>query len=168
MSFFKNLFSKSKEKKINPKLDTEYLKKNYKNLIEYWGGVIERKVKLEDGSTFSDNTIYNTKYLKYEKRYIELAMISAAKSTKSKVLYNATRTTYMFLANFNEKVEDKLKDNVQDITDIIEEMGDNPDPVELANRIASTKDAEQGTKVSEALIKTQAAYVDKFDQLTKK
>ena len=67
MGFFKNLF-KSKEKKH--KEDLDYLSKNYNTLIDYWGGIIARDIKLEDGSTFSDGTFYNTKYLKYRKRSI--------------------------------------------------------------------------------------------------
>ena len=165
MNFFKNLF-KSKETKQKENVD--YLVKNFNTLIDYWSGVIERTQKLEDGSTFNDNTVYNTKYLKYKKIYLEQACIYSARTTKSKVIYNATRTCFMWFANFNDKVEDKISNTTQDILNIVAETGDG-DMQKLIDKIANVPHDEKKSKeIFNAIQKTQLAYLKKFDELTAK
>jgi hypothetical protein len=165
MSFFKNLF-KSKETKHKENVD--YLLKNYNALIDYWSGVIEGTQKLEDGSTFNDNTVYNTKHLKYKKSYLEQACIYSAKTSKSKIIYNATRTCYMWFANFNDKVEDKISNTTQDILNIVAETGDG-DMQKLIDKIADVPHDEKKSKeIFNAIQKTQLAYLKKFDELTAK
>lgn len=111
MSFFKNLFPKSKEKKHKENLD--YLSKNYHKLIDYWGGTIAGDIKLEDGSTFSDGTFYNTKYLKYRKDHLEQASIYNAKTTKDKKVYKTSKPTLYLL----QKHDELFGINPQDIAD---------------------------------------------------
>ena len=165
MSFFKNLF-KSKETKHKENVD--YLVKNFTSLIDYWSGVIEGTQKLEDGSTFNDNTVYSTKHLKYKKNYLEQACIYNAKSTKDKTIYNASRTCYMWFANFNDKVEDKISNTTQDILNIVAETGDG-DIQKVIDKIADVPhDEEKSKKIFDAIQKTQLAYLEKFDRLTKK
>ena len=79
----KPLYLKTKKYKSN-KSDSQFIKENFDDLIHYWAGVFEGTIKLEDGSKFNDNTIYNPKYLKYSKKYLEIASISAAKNAKIK------------------------------------------------------------------------------------
>ena len=165
MGFFKNLFSKSKEKKN--KEDLDYLSKNYNTLIDYWGGIIARDIKLEDGSTFSDGTFYNTKYLKYRKDLLEKASIYSAKTTKDKKLYHACRTCYMWFANFDDKIKDKVSNSTQDILDIVTTTDTN-DIQSIIDKITKLpKDEKESGKLFKAMQETQLAYLKKFDNLTR-
>jgi len=166
MSFFKNLFSKSKEKKH--KEDLDYLSKNYHKLIDYWGGIIARDIKLEDGSTFSDGTFYNTKYLKYRKDHLEQASIYNAKTTKDKKVYDACRTCYMWFANFDDKIKDKVSNSTQDILDIVTKTDAN-DTQSIIDKIAKLpQDEKKSKELFKTMQKTQLAYLKKFDELTSK
>ena len=166
MGFFKNLFSKSKEKKN--KEDLDYLSKNYNTLIDYWGGIIARDIKLEDGSTFSDGTFYNTKYLKYRKDLLEKASIYSAKTTKDKKLYHACRTCYMWFANFNDKIKDKVSNDTDEILDIVNTT-DPSDTQSLIDKIAKLpQDEKKSKELFKTMQKTQLAYLKKFDELTSK
>ena len=166
MSFFKNLFSKSKEKKH--KEDLDYLSKNYHKLIDYWGGIIARDIKLEDGSKFSDGTFYNTKYLKYRKDLLEKASIYSAKTTKDKKVYQACRTCYMWFANFNDKIKDKVSNDADEILDIVNTT-DPSDTQSLIDKIAKLpQDEKKSKELFKTMQKTQLAYLKKFDELTSK
>jgi hypothetical protein len=166
MGFFKNLFSKSKEKKN--KEDLDYLSKNYNTLIDYWGGIIARDIKLEDGSTFSDGTFYNTKYLKYRKDLLEKASIYSAKTTKDKKLYHACRTCYMWFANFDDKIKDKVSNDTDEILDIVNTT-DPSDTQSLIDKIAKLpQDEKKSKELFKTMQKTQLAYLKKFDELTSK
>ena len=164
MSFFKKLFKNKK----NPKKDSEYIKKNFTTLIDYWSGIIDKSIALEDGSKFSDSTLYNVKYLKYPKRHLEIACITAGKGAKTKKIFQAVRTCYMFFGNFSDDVKDKIKNSTQDIMDLVEKHGDK-DPVALANEIAKLpNDEKKSNEIFNAIQKTQLFYIKKFDELTKK
>ena len=166
MGFFKNLFPKSKEKKN--KEDLDYLSKNYNTLIDYWGGIIARDIKLEDGSTFSDGTFYNTKYLKYRKDLLEKASIYNAKTTKDKKVYYACRTCYIWFANFNDKIKDKVSNDTDEILDIVNTT-DPSDTQSLIDKIAKLpQDEKKSKELFKAMQKTQLAYLKKFDELTSK
>ena len=166
MSFFKNLFPKSKEKKN--KEDLDYLSKNYNTLIDYWGGIIARDIKLEDGSTFSDGTFYNTKYLKYRKDLLEKASIYNAKTTKDKKVYYACRTCYIWFANFNDKIKDKVSNDTDEILDIVNTT-DPSDTQSLIDKIAKLpQDEKKSKELFKTMQKTQLAYLKKFDELTSK
>ena len=166
MNFFKNLFPKSKEKKH--KEDLDYLSKNYNTLIDYWGGIIAGDIKLEDGSTFSDGTFYNTKYLKYRKDLLEKASIYNAKTTKDKKVYYACRTCYIWFANFNDKIKDKVSNDTDEILDIVNTT-DPSDTQSLIDKIAKLPQDEKKSKEQfKAMQKTQLAYLKKFDELTSK
>jgi len=165
MSFFKDLF-KSKETKHKENVD--YLSKNYHKLIDYWGGIIARDIKLEDGSTFSDGTFYNTKYLKYRKDHLEQASIYSARTTKSKIIYNATRTCYMWFANFDDKIKDKVSNDADEINNIIGTT-DPSDTQSLIDKIAKLpQDEKKSKELFKTMQKTQLAYLKKFDELTSK
>jgi len=166
MSFFKNLFSKSTEQKH--KEDLEYLSKNYNTLIDYWGGIIARDIKLEDGSIFSDGTFYNTKYLKYKKDLLQKASIYNAKTTKDKKVYYACRTCYMWFANFDDKIKNKITNSSQDILDIVAETDVN-DTQAIIDKIAKLPiDETKSNEVFKAMQKAHLAYVEELDQLTSK
>tara|TARA_B110000971_G_C19883614_1_gene441867 strand:+ start:413 stop:913 length:501 start_codon:yes stop_codon:yes gene_type:complete len=166
MSFFKNLFPKSKEKKH--KEDLDYLSKNYNTLIDYWGGIIARDIKLEDGSTFSDGTFYNTKYLKYRKDLLEKASIYNAKTTKDKKVYYACRTCYIWFANFNDKIKDKVSNDTDEILDIVNTT-DPSDTQSLIDKIAKLpQDEKKSKELFKSMQKAQLAYLKKFDELTSK
>lgn len=169
MSFFKNLF-KSKETKHKENVD--YLSKNFASLIDYWAGVIEGTQKLEDGSKFNDNTIYNPKYLKYSKKHLEIASISAAKNAKNKKIYYAFRTGYMWFANFNEKVKDKIVNPAQDVQEVMDKYNYGEDPKmldKMINELAKLpQDENKSNEILNAISKTQLAYIKKFDELTTK
>tara|TARA_B110000305_G_C19055207_1_gene454524 strand:- start:45 stop:545 length:501 start_codon:yes stop_codon:yes gene_type:complete len=166
MIFFKNLFPKSKEKKN--KEDLDYLSKNYNTLIDYWGGIIARDIKLEDGSTFSDGTFYNTKYLKYRKDLLEKASIYNAKTTKDKKVYYACRTCYIWFANFNDKIKDKVSNDTDEILDIVNTT-DPSDTQSLIDKIAKLpQDEKKSKELFKTMQKTQLAYLKKFDELTSK
>ena len=165
MSFFKDLF-KSKETKHKENVD--YLSKNYHKLIDYWGGIIARDIKLEDGSTFSDGTFYNTKYLKYRKDHLEQASIYNAKTTKDKKVYDACRTCYMWFANFDDKIKDKVSNVTDEILDIVNTTNPN-DTQSLIDKIAKLpQDEKKSKELFKAMQKTQLAYLKKFDELTSK
>ena len=171
MNFFSKLFKTNK----NPKKDNEYIKENFTTLIDYWSGVIEGSVGLEDGSKFSDKTIYNTKLLKYPKKYLEIACIIAANNTKDKKIFEACRTSYMWFANFSDEVKDKITNSTQDIIDVVAKYGDDAmsldkkDTDSLIKEIADVPhDEKKSREIFNAISKTQMAYVKKFDELTKK
>tara|TARA_Y100000294_G_C8357732_1_gene257427 strand:+ start:39 stop:560 length:522 start_codon:yes stop_codon:yes gene_type:complete len=171
MNFFSKLFKTNK----NPKKDSEYIKENFTTLIDYWSGVIEGTVGLEDGSKFSDNTIYNTKFLKYPKRYLEIACISAGKNAKDKKIFEACRTCYMWFANFSDEVKDKIVNSSQDIMDIVAKYGDDTTSLDKKDTDSLIKeiddaphDEKKSREIFNAISKTQMAYVKKFDELTKK
>lgn len=164
MSFLKKLFKNKK----NPKKDSEYIKKNFTTLIDYWSGIIDKSIALEDGSKFSDFTLYNVKYLKYPKRYLEIACITAGKNAKTKKIFQGVRACYMFFGNFSEDVKDKIKNSTQDLTDLVENHGDK-DPVALVNKIAKLpNDEKKSNEIFNVIQKTQMFYIKKFDELTKK
>ena len=72
---------------------------------------------MEDGSKFSDKTIYNTKLLKYPKKYLEIACIIAANNTKDKKIVPYERKKNMKKLSKKNKIRQikMLKKNLQKI-----------------------------------------------------
>ena len=166
----KPLYLKTKKYKSN-KSDSQFIKENFDDLIHYWAGVFEGTIKLEDGSKFNDNTIYNPKYLKYSKKHLEIASISAAKNAKNKKIYYAFRTGYMWFANFNENVKDKIVNPTQDVQEVMDKYNYGADPKmqnKMINELAKLpQDDKKSNKIFSAILKTQLAYLKKFDNLTR-
>ena len=167
----KPLYLKTKKYKSN-KSDSQFIKENFDNLIDYWAGVFEGTIKLEDGSKFNDNTIYNPKYLKYSKKHLEIASISAAKNAKNKKIYYAFRTGYMWFANFNENVKDKIVNPTQDVQEVMDKYNYGEDPKMLNKMISELaklpQDEKKSNKIFSTILKTKLAYLKKFDDLTTK
>jgi hypothetical protein len=166
----KPLYLKIKKNKSN-KFDPQFIKENFEDLVHYWAGVFDGTIKLEDGSKFNDNTIYNPKYLKYSKKYLEIASLSAAKNAKNKTIYYAFRTGYMWFANFNENVKDKIVNPTQDVQEIMDKYNYGADPKMLNKMIDELaklpQDEEKSNKIFSTILKSQLAYLKKFDNLTK-
>ena len=146
--------------------DAEYVLKNWREIIPYWGSIIARDEKLEDGSEFDSDVIYNPKYLKYKIKHIELASIVAAKNTTDEKLISNVRTCFMYLGNFNEKIKEKHSTNLKRMKDIINEE---KDTAKLAKKISEMNyDEKKAKKESASLMQLYELYIKKFDDLYKK
>ena len=159
-------FLKKKKKLSKSNDDADYIKNNWRKLVPYWGAIIAGDEMLEDGTKFDSHVIYNPKLLRYEKRYLELSSIMAAKSTKDKNLIENVRTCYMYFANFDESVKAKHKTSTSKITDLV--MGEKNQEKLIKKLAAMDYDEEKAKKENSFLNEQYLNYIKKFDEIVKK
>ena len=149
-----------KNKKNN---DNDFVKENWREIVPYWGSVIAGDIKLEDGSKFDTDVIYNTKFLKYKKRDIEIASLLAAKSTDNEDLKDNIRTCYMWLANFSDHIKDKYVTDTKKMKDLVTKEKNSE---ELIKKIAKLDyDEKKANTETVNLNKAYMEMVKKFDNL---
>lgn len=162
-SFFK---SKSNTDNEDDAKIAKYVSENIIELIDYWGGIIANDIKLTDGSLFDTNTIYNEKYLKYKKKYLELALIIQAKKSSDEQWLENAKACYMYFANFQNRIKDKYILKTGKILDLIQNEKDTD---KLINKMANLDhDEEASKKENDALMQGHLAYANKFKELIKK
>ena len=74
----------------------------------------------------------------------------------------------MWFANFDDKIQDKVSNDTDEILDIVNTT-DPSDTQSLIDKIAKLpQDEKKSKELFKAMQKTQLAYLKKFDELTTK
>ena len=166
MSFFSKFFKNNK--KSDDSSDAEFVKKNYVDIVNYWSDIIEGTKKLEDGSKFNDNTVYNTKHLKHSKKQIQLAVIQRGMNAKNDKDFQAVQVCYMWLANFNDVVKDKEANSTQEIMDLVTEYGEKDQDKLIEEMAKLPHDSKKSKEFFEAISKEHLKYSKFFEEVVKK
>ena len=77
----------------------------------------------------------------------------------------------MWFANFNENVKDKIVNPTQDVQEVMDKYNYGADPKmqnKMINELAKLpQDNKKSNKIFSTILKTQLAYLKKFDNLTR-
>lgn len=158
---------KIRQSKVNTHKSKSNIKvEDLQKYINYWGGIISNNIKLTDGSMFDSHIIYNEKYLKYKKTDLELACITLARSSEDIKFIEDTKSCYMYFANFDNKVNDKV---TLQVGKIVELVTNTKDQSELVKQLSSLN-YEEGSARKETLALQEGYihYINKFNHILKK
>jgi len=147
----------------SPKRDEKY----FRELISYWGSLIDKSSRLENGEIFDMDNFYNPeKYLKYPIKEIQNALLWSACfiSNGDKLFLSSCELGYMYTACFsNTDVKDKIATRMSRVSKI---LGENQTSKKknLIEEVVDAIEIDDG-KTTDLLMKYKFNLMNQYKQL---
>jgi len=147
----------------SPKRDEKY----FRELISYWGSLIDKSTRLENGEIFDMDNFYNPeKYLKYPIKEIQNALLWSACfiSHGDKLFLSSCEVGYMYTACFsNTDVKDKIVTRMFRVSKI---LGENQTSKKknLIKEVVDAIEIDDG-KTTDLLMKYKFNLMNQYKQL---
>ena len=147
----------------SPKRDEKY----FRVLISYWGSLIDKLSRLENGEIFDMDNFYNPeKYLKYPIKEIQNALLWSACfiSNGDKLFLSSCEVGYMYTACFsNTDVKDKIVTRMSRVSKIIGE-NQTSKKKNLIEEVVDAIEIDDG-KTTDLLMKYKFNLMNQYKQL---
>lgn len=148
---------------IPKKRDEKY----FRELISYWGSLMDKSCKLENGEIFDMDNFYNPeKYLKYPIKEIQNALLWSASflSNGEEKFLLSCEVGYMYTACFsNTDVKDKIVTRMSRVAKILAENQISKKN-NLAEVVVDSIEMDDG-KTSDLLLEYKLNLLNKYKQL---